>query len=592
MIIDRYKDRTADELKADEKALASALKEAGAEIKGRTVKCSFCDDNHPSGSIYSTDGSWRYKCHKCGFNGSVLDVIAKIDGLEITEVFRHLKSDSRARQSKTQAQPAKVFESIETLRQAMPGVIEAQYNYTNPETGKTEMIVFRCQVEGGKKTFRQCRPAGSGFVMEAPAKPWPLYNRSRIITADTIIIVEGEKVVHALHNYGFTATTSPAGAGKAHLADWTPLAGKNAVLWPDFDEPGESHMQQIEKILQTLTPACRIAVIEPAGLDLKIKEDAADYIAQFETAGADKSDIQTALQEAVNKAKPRGVSCGVGDMIEQTIAGKRVAVKWPWACMGGLTKALLPGTVTIICGNPGASKSFLLLEAAVYWHENGYKTAIFELEESQDFHLSRCLAQKSKTSMMTDPDWIQDNPDTAREVFSQYEAFLDGFGGNVYASPDSQPTFKQLAKWTEDRAKAACRVIAIDPITAAAHSRRDSWEEDSSFLHDIKRTAVDYECSIVLVTHPIKGMSNPEMTQLAGGAGYSRFSQTILWLESHNEKTSKIKTTCGTTELEHNRVLHILKARNGKGQNVKLACNFESESLTLKELGIIIKKDK
>ncbi len=590
MIIDRYKDSAADELKRDEKALASVLKEAGAEIRGRTVKC-FCDDVHPSGSIYSTEGTFRYKCHKCGFNGSILDVIAKVDGLEITEVFRLLKSDTRARQNKPQSQPAKVFESMEALTQAMPGVVEARYDYTNPETGKTEMIVFRCRIEKGK-TFRQCRPAGSGFVMEAPGKPWPLYNRSRIRTADTVIVSEGEKVVHSLHNYGFTATTSPAGAGKAHLADWTPLSGKNAVLWPDMDEPGEAHMLQVEKILQTLTPACRVAVIEPEGLDLQAKEDAADYISQYETAGADKPEIQAAIQNAINKAKPRGVSCCVGEMIEQTIAGDRVAVKWPWACIGGLTKALLPGTVTIICGNPGASKSFLLLEAAVYWYENGYKPAIYELEEDQRYHLSRCLAQKSKTSMMTDPDWIQDNPDRARSVFAEHQAFLDGFGGNVYASPDSQPTFKMLAKWTEDRAKAGCRVIAIDPITAAAHSRKDSWEEDSSFIHDIKRTAVDHECSIVLVTHPIKGMSNPDMTQLSGGAGYSRFSQTVLWLESHNEKTSKVKTTCGTTEMDHNRTLHILKARNGKGQTVKLACNFESESLTLRELGIIIKKDK
>ena len=82
------------------------------------------------------------------------------------------------------------------------------------------------------------------------------------------------------------------------------------------------------------------------------------------------------------------------------------------------------------------------------------------------------------------------------------------------------------------------------------------------------------------------------MNQLAGGAAYSRFSQTILWLESHNEKASRVKTTCGTTEMDHNRTLHILKARNGKGQGVKVACNFESESLTLSEQGIIVKGNK
>ena len=80
--------------------------------------------------------------------------------------------------------------------------------------------------------------------------------------------------------------------------------------------------------------------------------------------------------------------------------------------------------------------------------------------------------------------------------------------------------------------------------------------------------------------------------QLAGGAAYSRFAQTILWLESHAEKISQVKTDCGRTEIEHNRTLHLLKARNGRGQGVKLAFNFQGESLTLREEGIIVKKCK
>ena len=294
----------------------------------------------------------------------------------------------------------------------------------------------------------------------------------------------------------------------------------------------------------------------------------------------------------MNTAKPKGIACGVGELIEDTIAGRRIAVKWPWSCIGGLTKALLPGTVTILCGNVGASKSFMLLEAGAYWHECGIRTAIFELEEDRDFHLSRCLAQKAQTASITDPDWIRDNPEQARALFTENETFLEGFGACIYASPDTQPTLDQLAKWVHDRAKVGCRIIGIDPITAAAHKGRAVWEEDNSFLHSIKRTATDYRCSIVLITHPIKAVSFADVTQLAGGAAYQRFAQTILWLESHSDKTSKVKMNCGTTETEYNRTLHILKARNGKGQGIRLAFNFQSESLTLRELGIIVRDGK
>ena len=147
-----------------------------------------------------------------------------------------------------------------------------------------------------------------------------------------------------------------------------------------------------------------------------------------------------------------------------------------------------------------------------------------------------------------------------------------------------------MAEWVDARAKAGCRIIGIDPITAAAHKGRSVWEEDNSFLHSVKRTATDYRCSIVLITHPIKAVSFADVTQLAGGAAYQRFAQTILWLESHEPKTNKIKMDCGTTEAEHNRTLHLLKVRNGKGQGVKLACNFQAESLTLSEIGVIIRE--
>ena len=585
MLIDRFTGRTAAELRSNQGALADVLREAGAEVKGKTVRCPFCDDKHPSAGIYRPNGDgWRYKCHACGFNGSILDVIAKVDGMEVSEVFRRLRSDSEAKK-----QP-KVYPTVEALKSAVPNV-ETVYEYTNPATGKPDLLVIRIKTADGK-TFRMARPQSGGFVMQAPDKPWPLYNRGRVWAADTIIVTEGESCVHALHRYGVIATTSPGGALKALHAGWGSLSGKNVILWPDNDEPGRAHMHQVEGILQQLQPAPRISILEPADLDLQGKEDAADFIEQLETLYTDRAEIQAAILEALNKAKPRGIASSVHELIEDAISGRREAVKWLWQLIGALTKALLPGTVVILCGNVGASKSLALLEAAIYWFLNGVRVAVWELEEDRAFHLSRCLAQKSGIAELTDPDWIKDNPEKARETFKEHEAFLEGFGACIHASPDTQPTLEQLAKWVRDRAKAGCRIIAIDPITAAAHKGRDVWAEDSAFLNNIKRTAVDHRCSIVLVTHPVKAVSFPDVTQLAGGAAYQRFAQTILWLESHDPKASTVKTACGTTEIEHNRTVHILKARNGKGQGVKLACNFKPESLTLNEIGIIVKVKK
>ena len=485
-----------------------------------------------------------------------------------------------------------IYPHFSALVAAMPYRIDTVYKYLHPDSNRIEMIVVRMVKPNGDKEFRQASPEGSGFVLKAPSKPWPLYNRADIQAADTVVVVEGEKCADVLCRHGIAATTSPGGAGKAKYADWTPLAGKNVVLWPDNDEPGRAHMAEVETILRSLEPAPHISTVEPSDLDLGDKEDSADFVGQLEVLHNDGTKVQKGVLEALRRAKPRGIAAGVGELIRDTISGRRQAIRWPWACVGGLTKALLPGTVTILCGNVGASKSFMKLQASAYWHESGIKTAIYELEEDRDFHLSRCLAQKSGFAGITDPDWIKDNPDEARILFEENESWLESFGSCIYASPDTQPTLAQLARWVEDRAKGGCRIIGIDPVTAAAHTSRSIWEEDNSFLHNVKKTAVDYRCSIVLITHPIKTVSRPDVTQLAGGAAYQRFAQTILWLESHGEKMSHVKMACGTTTAKHNRTLHLLKARNGKGQGVKLAFNFQSDSLTLKELGIIVRGKK
>jgi len=579
VITDRLAGRRPDALKQDRALLLQLLQEAGATIRGSAVTCPFCDDKHPSAGIYGSNGDgFRYKCHKCGFQGDILDVIARIDGLDITEVFRRLKQPHK---------PPKIYPDIETLSAAMPGTVEAVCRYTNPKTKKPDMLVLRSMAPGGK-TFRQARPVSGGFVFEAPPKPWPLYNRIRVQTADTVVVVEGELCVHTLHTCGVVATTSPAGAGKAEYADWTPLAGKNVILWPDADEQGQAHIRQVETILQSLELPPRISLLEPGDIGLAGKEDVVDFIKRLKTT--DKAQMQAAVLEALNKAKPKGIACGVSVLIEDTIAGRRVAVKWPWTCIGGLTKALLPGTVTIICGNVGASKSFMLLEAGAYWHGAGVKTAIFEAEEDRSFHLTRCLAQTSETADITDPDWLRDNPEQARSIFTKHEDFLESFGRCIYATPDTQPTLEQLAEWVKVRAKAGCRIICIDPITAAAHKGRSIWEEDNSFLQSVKRTATDYRCSVVLITHPIKAVSFADVTQLAGGAAYQRFAQTIIWLESHSTKTSKVKMDCGTTEVEHNRTVHLLKVRNGRGQGARLAYDFKADSLTLAEIGIVCRQ--
>ena len=62
-----------------------------------------------------------------------------------------------------------------------------------------------------------------------------LFHADRIGDAETVYIAEGEKDVLAIEAIGAVAVCSAMGADKAHLADWTPLTDKHAIIVADND---------------------------------------------------------------------------------------------------------------------------------------------------------------------------------------------------------------------------------------------------------------------------------------------------------------------------------------------------------------------
>jgi len=222
--------------------------------------------------------------------------------------------------------------------------------------------VFRVQTPEGK-SYRPAHAIDGGFALGTPPKPWPLYHRDAIEASDTIVVCEGEKCCDALAAYGIAASTNPFGAGKAEHCDWSPLAGKNVVLWPDNDVTGQNHMRQVQGFLESLGPSPQCTCIDPAALDLAEKEDAADFIEQLKTTGSSDTEVTTALRTALDRARPLGPLTKLFDRHEQIIRGEYRCIPWPWSLLSTLTKALLPGTITLFAGTVGASKSFMLVQA-------------------------------------------------------------------------------------------------------------------------------------------------------------------------------------------------------------------------------------
>lgn len=592
--------------KQSRERLMAELENAGAHFRGRNCKCPFHDDRSPSGSVYEHEGSWYFKCHGCQFHGDVFDVIAKTTGRDVADVLKDFISEQSPRPLRgAQPQhrpepPTPTYDTIEEYAERLPGTVENIYRYTDPVTNQVDLYVVRFRDENGKKSFRQAHRRADGKIIAKgiEGRKWPIYNRTRIAAADLVIVCEGEKAAHALQNFGIVATTSPGGAGKASMADWSPLAGKKVYLWADNDLPdkgfpqgkGIAHMRDVAQILEGLCPPPAIYWIDIAALELPPKGDAVEYLERYKTWTPE--DIrQMAIGDVLESATPMGAVGNVRDDIEQTIAGKRRAIAFPWKTMSVFSQALVPGTITLLCGDPGSTKSLMLLEAAAYWqHNEKLKIAVYELEEDKTYHLKRAIAQLYGESQFTNRAWVEANPAEARNITNLTHDFAASFARSLYESPDEMLTLPVLADWIEARAADGCQIIAVDPVTMVTPATRTPWNEDLHFMHAVQRTVRKYMTRVILVTHPSKRRNGTaSLDDLAGGAAYQRFAQTILWLKAHKKPIeAKINMSLGSSAKEINRSMHIMKARNGTGAGCEIGFVFDSRTLRFNELGEVL----
>lgn len=116
------------------------------------------------------------------------------------------------------------------------------------------------------------KTGGKSFTQRGTTTGNALYRADQIGDAETVFVVEGEKDCAAMESVKATAVSSAMGANKAHLADWSPLHGKNVIVVADKDEPGRAHATAVARILSGKASSVRI-------VEAAVGKDAADHIA-------------------------------------------------------------------------------------------------------------------------------------------------------------------------------------------------------------------------------------------------------------------------------------------------------------------------
>ncbi|MGZ2448265.1 5S rRNA maturation endonuclease (ribonuclease M5) [Rhizobium ruizarguesonis] len=245
--------------------------------------CPFHAEDTPSFTIFvGKDSVERFHCFGCGEQGDVLDFVQKVKGANLPEAIRILdgRDNSKPNVQPRQIQARDAYEGIAPIAPPnSPIQAGARIRLYNPKRkgSRSEWGAFAPSMvfpyrhadgslfgyvlrhdlpDGGKETpmvMFACLPDGTETWCRYPfPKPRPLYGLDDLGDRQ-VLVVEGEKCRDKLRRASARFVVSWAGGtqGVKH-ADWSPLAGRDVIIWPDFDGPGMATAMEIAATLADL----------------------------------------------------------------------------------------------------------------------------------------------------------------------------------------------------------------------------------------------------------------------------------------------------------------------------------------------------
>jgi putative DNA primase/helicase len=205
------------------------------------------------------------------------------------------------------------------------------------------------------RVYRYDPPSGKEFrPWDVRARMWrapdprPLYNQPAMVSTRRVVLAEGEKCAQALIEHGIVATTAMNGArAPIDKTDWSPLHGKDVLIWPDRDPPGWDYAEAAAKACVAV--GCRSVAIVIPPQDKPEKWDAADAIEE----GFDCNCFLESGDRITVKASAAVLPAfSMGEMLDDDTPLPDDLVS---------DRIITPGGVTVFGGAPKVGKSDYLL---------------------------------------------------------------------------------------------------------------------------------------------------------------------------------------------------------------------------------------
>ena len=263
----------------------SALNQATGHAPQQTengiiTRCPAHEDRTPSLSV--REGDDERVLVNC-FAGCSAEQICEAVGLSLSDLMpaknnatnlANTENRTQYPQNSAGKEPNRDSEDIENKNRQFKkkNCIVATYDYYD-EQGKFAFQVCRFD----PKTFRQRTRDDTGkFVWSVKGVRQVPYRLPELLTDSSkpVLVVEGEKDVNRLAKLGFLATCNAGGAGKWRPEFGEHLRGRNVVIIPDNDEPGQQHAQAVAAAVSST--AAMVRVVKLPGLPEK--GDVSDWI--------------------------------------------------------------------------------------------------------------------------------------------------------------------------------------------------------------------------------------------------------------------------------------------------------------------------
>lgn len=333
--------RTRDQILADN-PIVPFLESRGVKIRGNgprrtATRCAWADHKEQHWCVTIEVGENLFHCNDCKRGGTIIDWLM----------------------AERNASAGDVLNSFNEPKPAAPSAVKpriaALYDYRD-ESGQLVYQAVRLEPKG----FRQRRPIEGGkWAWDMEGVTRILFNLAAVLTSQVICICEGEKDCLNLGAFDYVTTCNVGGAGKWLPAYSENFKQKDAIVFPDNDEPGRKHAADIIKSLDGIANSAKLVIIPPP------YKDVSDFIASFPEKETARREIVALIDKTAHAIKPMPIY-SIAEMEAayradaQRTDRERFDLGNFLPDLGRTIAPMVPGEVLLLLADTGVGKTMIL----------------------------------------------------------------------------------------------------------------------------------------------------------------------------------------------------------------------------------------